>query len=50
MDRGSLGKEDPWNAIAIEGNLSKFPFIMPGITKIFKGQSLDIENIDIYAI
>jgi hypothetical protein len=50
MDRGSLGKEDPRNAAVIEGDLSKFSFTMPGIVKIFKEQSLNIENIDIYAI
>jgi hypothetical protein len=50
MDRGSLGKEDLWNTVIIEGDLSKFSFIMPGIAKISKGQSLNIENINIYTI
>jgi hypothetical protein len=36
MDRGSLDKEDPWNITVVEGDLSKFPFIILGITKIFK--------------
>jgi hypothetical protein len=50
MDRGSLGKENLWNAAAAKGDLSKFSFTIPDIAKISKGQSINIENINIYII
>jgi hypothetical protein len=36
MDKESLDKEDPRNAAAVEGDLSKFPFTILGIAKISK--------------